>query len=378
MCGPGAGSMSASSRKLGWRRKQICIASALVAWTSGVRLHVQRWQATATANSQIHSRFLVKELGLTFLWFLEFFGYAWCIFLNLFDHHLCFQCFSLRTGNVVLAMIPKKIDGSMKQALMVCYVTSIWISPRKPKLATNKVSMNYVVALRVLEMYPHEASKMWLADAVSTAWVLEPTAVAAILDVDHVLESENGLRFFFPLLPVTWWTRRKSWRKTGPKRATARKLQACTSHVPEKHGKKEVQRDRRLLIQMARQTIRKRNPTNRKNKKGKKNRRRWREFNIRWRERYQEVNEVFEIEKSKSTDRDSRLCCSQHLEEWHWQKSHWRLHEQTQSEGWRSFSWFSPFLQGELQLQAEPAKGLREGMEQDPNYGFWILQTAAF
>jgi hypothetical protein len=29
-------------------------------------------------------------------------------------------------------------------------------------------------------------------------------------------------------------------------------------------------------------------------------------------------------------------------------------------------------------LQAEPAKGLREGMEQDPNYGFWILQTAAF
>ena len=105
---------------------------------------------------------------------------------------------------MVLAMIPKKIDGSMKQALMVCYVTSIWISPRKPKLATNKVSMNYVVALRVLEMYPHEASKMWLADAVSTAWVLEPTAVATILDVDHVLESENGLRFFFPLLPVTW------------------------------------------------------------------------------------------------------------------------------------------------------------------------------
>lgn len=204
---------------------------------------LDKWREAARAALASHSdsqlpdsiQILGERVRFHIFGISEYFLFLFWIF---FYHHLCFQCFSLRTGNVVLAMIPKKIDGSMKQALMVCYVTSIWISPRKPKLATNKVSMNYVVALRVLEMYPHEASKMWLADAVSTAWVLEPTAVAAILDVDHVLESENGLRIMLSSASCDLVNKKEELEKDWPKAGDGKKAAGLYITRPRKARKK--------------------------------------------------------------------------------------------------------------------------------------------
>ena len=142
---------------------------------------------------------------------------------------------------MVLALIPKKVEGSMTQSLAVCYVTSIWISPRRPRLATNKVSMNYVAALRVLEMSYQEASKLWYADAVSTAWVLEPTAVAAILDVDHVLENENNLRIVLSAASCDFVNKKEELEKDWPKEAfDVKKAAGLYITRPRKARKKAV------------------------------------------------------------------------------------------------------------------------------------------
>ena len=137
-------------------------------------------------------------------------------------------------------MIPQKIDGLMKQSLMVCYVTSIWISPRKPKLATQKVSMNYVVALRVLEMTHQDQSKMLISDAVSTSWVIEPTSVAALLDVDHVLENDNCLRVVLSSASHELVDKKAELEKEWPKADDGTKAEGLYITRPRQAKKKKV------------------------------------------------------------------------------------------------------------------------------------------
>eukprot|EP00435_Cladocopium_sp_Y103_P048643 s210_g14.t1 len=150
------------------------------------------------------------------------------------------------TGQVVLAMIPKKHATCSTRNLLVCYVTSIWISPRKPKLATSKVSMNYVAAVRVLEMTFQKTSKLWAADSASIAWVLEPTAVAAILDVDHVLENENSLRVVLSSACNELLDKGEELEKTWPSSETGEggKKKASGLYVtrPRKARKKTVRK----------------------------------------------------------------------------------------------------------------------------------------
>lgn len=96
-------------------------------------------------------------------------------------------------GNIVIAVVPKKTHGIIARVAIVALVSSIWVSARKPKLTTHKVSLNHAVAVRILEMHLHEDGQVWRAMDVSTAFVVEPTTIVSILDSEKSIEEENGL-----------------------------------------------------------------------------------------------------------------------------------------------------------------------------------------
>lgn len=97
-----------------------------------------------------------------------------------------------RTGNIVIAVIPQKNQGSMVRVASVSMVASIWVASKKPKLTTAMVSLNHVVAMRVIEMLWDESLSMWRADDRSIASIVEPAVVFAVLDVEKQMTDVNG------------------------------------------------------------------------------------------------------------------------------------------------------------------------------------------
>lgn len=106
--------------------------------------------------------------------------------------------FYLRSGNIVLAMIPKDLKNSDKFAPAVALVTSVWVGVKKPRLATSSVSINHVIGIRIIEMKEvkksEHASLTWECDAKSQSLVLRPQTIVAILDVvpDSYQDTSEG------------------------------------------------------------------------------------------------------------------------------------------------------------------------------------------
>ena len=94
----------------------------------------------------------------------------------------------LRSGNVVNVLIPK-IDDPAQRVPAVALVLCIWISTKKPKLATGKVPVDHSVAIRVLVLKPStEKENTWACNSESVAWVLRPQSVIAVLGVETIAD----------------------------------------------------------------------------------------------------------------------------------------------------------------------------------------------
>ena len=95
---------------------------------------------------------------------------------------------------MVIALIP----GVRGRDLQTCLgmITSIWVSTKKPRLATTAVPVDHTVALRIIQMKPERegSRQMWMSDNDSTAWVVLPHAIVAVLDLES---SEQSLEKTF-------------------------------------------------------------------------------------------------------------------------------------------------------------------------------------
>lgn len=91
---------------------------------------------------------------------------------------------------MIIAVVPQKVKGEIVRVGIVGFVGSIWVCGRKPKLATSRVNLNHVVALRIMQMTPVESR--WKVTATSYTFIAEPTVVCVVLDVANSSEDELG------------------------------------------------------------------------------------------------------------------------------------------------------------------------------------------
>lgn len=92
---------------------------------------------------------------------------------------------------MVVALIPAK--KSPELAAVVGLVISVWVTAKKPRLATMAVQLEHSVALRILVLRQQETKLQWTASGESDAWVIRPQAIVAVLDVEHWKDAHSGL-----------------------------------------------------------------------------------------------------------------------------------------------------------------------------------------
>lgn len=88
----------------------------------------------------------------------------------------------------MVALFPE--DHATRRVPRVGLVLSVWVSTRKPKLATSKCSMSHCVAARVVEMSQPDAEKNeFECDGHAAAWVLRPESIVAVLAFEIYVDS---------------------------------------------------------------------------------------------------------------------------------------------------------------------------------------------
>ena len=87
--------------------------------------------------------------------------------------------------------------GAERQA-KVAMVMSVWISTKKPKLATGPTPMSHMVACRVVEMTqsdePTLTSGVFHVTASSTSWVVRPESIVAMLEPERYKDELHHCR----------------------------------------------------------------------------------------------------------------------------------------------------------------------------------------
>ena len=134
---------------------------------------------------------------------------------------------------MVVVLVPDKSD--LRPSVGV--VTSVWVTVRKPRLATMRVAFEQVVALRIF--LPNDAEGgIYKFGVSSEAMVLRPQAVLSILDIEGSQESTEGV--VVTLTPESvalvqeastaneWWPR---FDLDGPDSAGATKSSGKRNHA---------------------------------------------------------------------------------------------------------------------------------------------------
>lgn len=94
---------------------------------------------------------------------------------------------------MIIAVVPQKVHGAIVRVGIVGFVAGIWISAKKPKLATTCVNINHVIALRILQMAPDDTDESrWRVTSISYSCIAEPTVVCAVLDTVDSTQDEVG------------------------------------------------------------------------------------------------------------------------------------------------------------------------------------------
>lgn len=86
-----------------------------------------------------------------------------------------------RSGDIVMALLPAK-SGS--RTPVIAMVLSVWVSVKKPKLATSMAPLSHCVAARICVMEPFKgdvSGRTFRCDGCSRAWVIKPESITAVL-----------------------------------------------------------------------------------------------------------------------------------------------------------------------------------------------------
>lgn len=87
-----------------------------------------------------------------------------------------------RSGQIIVAVVPKRVRTGFIRVAVVGVVLTMWRSPKQPKIATTALPMSHVVGFRIVEMKPSLKPDLWECDGKSDSYVVRPQAVVAILD----------------------------------------------------------------------------------------------------------------------------------------------------------------------------------------------------
>ncbi len=93
----------------------------------------------------------------------------------------------------------------MRKAV-VGLVTTIWISSKKPKLISgSSVSINHCLAFRLVHVTEDaEGAGKWVSTNSHHCWILKPTAIVAVLDVQSFNDGPDGSTFTFTSVCSQW------------------------------------------------------------------------------------------------------------------------------------------------------------------------------
>ena len=96
-----------------------------------------------------------------------------------------------RSGDIVTALLPGK--GGVRKPV-VAIVLSVWISTKKPRLATSTAPLAHCVAARICIMKPcpDDGALKFRCDAFCPAWVIKPESITAVLAFD---DCQNETEF---------------------------------------------------------------------------------------------------------------------------------------------------------------------------------------
>ena len=99
---------------------------------------------------------------------------------------LVILCF-LRSGNLVIAVVPKKTRVGFVRTAVIGIVMCVWRGHKKPKLSTQPMSIGQVVAARVCQLVPKEAEGIswWQCTPKAESWIVRPEALVAILEFEE-------------------------------------------------------------------------------------------------------------------------------------------------------------------------------------------------
>ena len=102
---------------------------------------------------------------------------------------------TLRSGHVVIALVPNLGAGCAGSLLAsVAMVTSVWMNVKKPRLATSSIPCDQCTALRIVQLESGSGISQWQCNEVSSAWVVRPQAIVAVLDVADVSKETAGCK----------------------------------------------------------------------------------------------------------------------------------------------------------------------------------------
>lgn len=89
-----------------------------------------------------------------------------------------FNLYDPRTGDIVMVLLPAE-RGTRE--LVVGMILSVWVSVRKPQLATSSVPMGHAVAIRIVVMEGDLGGAVFVCNGVSKAWVIKPESICGTL-----------------------------------------------------------------------------------------------------------------------------------------------------------------------------------------------------
>eukprot|EP00435_Cladocopium_sp_Y103_P022369 s3146_g5.t1 len=88
------------------------------------------------------------------------------------------------SGDIIIALLP---GGKGARKTVVGVVMSVWVSLRKPRLATSSAPMNHCVAARMVVM--DGVGMEFKCNARSPAWVIQPESIVSILAWDSFQDA---------------------------------------------------------------------------------------------------------------------------------------------------------------------------------------------
>lgn len=96
-----------------------------------------------------------------------------------------------RSGNIVIAVVPKRFRGTWIRVAVVGIAGSVWKSGKVPKLATSSIPLSHCLAVRVFQLSQTGEPNMWQCSSDSESWMVRAQGIVAVLDAQSSEECNE-------------------------------------------------------------------------------------------------------------------------------------------------------------------------------------------